>query len=960
MKRLCFVFIGIAALCFPSSAGAQAWSGILDPSRAWDWTSGVGFSIPSYSVNCATQPSLTAGSGNAGANATAIASAISSCDATHNVVNIPSGTYYTAGIQYGGKSNVVVRGAGANSTYLFDTVPSGGCGGYPAAGVCMAGNSIYAQSTAVNPGAGNNVCSWTAGYAQGSSSITLGSCGNGAPPVGTILVLDQKDEGADNGGYVPCSSFDAAWNCTQKGNISANAAGRVIGGIQYSQQQNTIVQSVSGSGPYTVTISPGVYFNNIRTGQTPGAWWASTNMTLAGLENLTIDHSTDTSTNIGGLMIWCKDCWVQGVRSISAITNHIDSISDFAPVIQNNYLYGSQHAGSSSYAVEMLEVSGGLVQNNIIQNTTSPDIKDAVSGSVTAYNFTPYINFGNYMQGMYASHNSGSAFNLLEGNATTEFLADDVWGTSFNITMFRNQAVGWQPTYVQQTYPISINTYDRGFNIIGNILGEPGYHTQYEAYATSPTAGVHRITHGGSTSGGPGTVNQSIYEIGWTDTAGLGVCTNPPGSSSVLGATNDGCDALSWTTMMRWKNYDTVNGAVISDTTEASPGAVPYIAANPAPTSPLPSSFYLTGKPSWFGSLTYPSYGPDVTSGTTGICTSGTFNGLWVTNSGQCGGGGFTAHAWAGHANANPAQNCYLNVMNGPPDGSGTVLAFNPITCYAGSSPTLVSIAVTPTTPTVTVGNTQAFIATGTYSDSSTSNITSTVTWVSSNTSHATINSSGLATGVGAGNTNITASLSSITSNTAVLTVTAATLVSIAITPTSPSIIVGNTQAFVAIGTYSDSSTANITSLATWNSASSGVATINSSGVATGVGSGTSAITATMSAVTSNTATLTVSAATLVSIAVTPISASIAVSGTQAFTAIGTYNNTATADITTSVTWASSSTGVATIASSGVATGVTAGSSTISCSLSVVTSNSATLAVTAIPTATGFGPLIIF
>jgi len=31
--------------------------------------------------------------------------------------------------------------------------------------------------------------------------------------------------------------------------------------------------SGSGNGPYTVTISPGVYFNNIRSSQSPGAWW---------------------------------------------------------------------------------------------------------------------------------------------------------------------------------------------------------------------------------------------------------------------------------------------------------------------------------------------------------------------------------------------------------------------------------------------------------------------------------------------------------------------------------------------------------------------------------------------------------------------------------------------------------------------------------------------------------------
>ena len=46
---------------------------------------------------------------------------------------------------------------------------------------------------------------------------------------------------------------------------------------------------------------------------------------------------------------------------------------------------------------------------------------------------------------------------------------------------------------------------------------------------------------------------------------------------------------------------------------------------------------------------------------------------------------------------------------------------------------TLKSIAVTPASPSIAAGNTQQFTATGTYSDNSTKNITTSVTWKSSN-----------------------------------------------------------------------------------------------------------------------------------------------------------------------------------------------------------------------------------
>ena len=59
----------------------------------------------------------------------------------------------------------------------------------------------------------------------------------------------------------------------------------------------------------------------------------------------------------------------------------------------------------------------------------------------------------------------------------------------------------------------------------------------------------------------------------------------------------------------------------------------------------------------------------------------------------------------------------------------------------------LLSIAVTPPNPSIPKGTTQQLTATGTYSDGSIQELTSSVTWVSSNSAVATINASGLASG---------------------------------------------------------------------------------------------------------------------------------------------------------------------------------------------------------------------
>ena len=77
------------------------------------------------------------------------------------------------------------------------------------------------------------------------------------------------------------------------------------------------------------------------------------------------------------------------------------------------------------------------------------------------------------------------------------------------------------------------------------------------------------------------------------------------------------------------------------------------------------------------------------------------------------------------------------------------------------------------------------------------------MTWKSSDTTWATINSSGLATAVSPGPVTISATVDGITGSTG-LTVTAATLVSIAVTPANTSLATGNTEQFTATGTLSD------------------------------------------------------------------------------------------------------------------------------------------------------------
>lgn len=262
---------------------------------------------------------------------------------------------------------------------------------------------------------------------------------------------------------------------------------------------------------------------------------------------------------------------------------------------------------------------------------------------------------------------------------------------------------------------------------------------------------------------------------------------------------------------------------------------------------------------------------------------------------------------------------------------------------------TLSSISVTPDPATIHKGTSQQFTATGVYSDSTTQDITTQVTWSSANTAIATISNSdgsrGLAQGVAEGSTTIRAALSGVT-GTASVTVDAAVLQSIAVSPANKSVAKGVSVQYAAIGTYSDNSTHDITTSVTWTSDNTAVATISnasgSQGLASTLDVGTANITAALNGLAGATS-LTVTAKTLSSISVAPANQSIAKGANQQYTATGVYSDGSTENLTTSVTWASSSTSVATISnaagSQGLASSAAAGETTISATFSGVTGN---------------------
>jgi hypothetical protein len=243
----------------------------------------------------------------------------------------------------------------------------------------------------------------------------------------------------------------------------------------------------------------------------------------------------------------------------------------------------------------------------------------------------------------------------------------------------------------------------------------------------------------------------------------------------------------------------------------------------------------------------------------------------------------------------------------------------------------LVSITVTPDSASVVIGGTKQFTATGLYSSGSLIDLTELATWSSSDDSIAAV-VAGLASGIGIGTTQIIAAAGGL-EGSATLSVTAGYPVvsSIEVMPESASIAVEQSQQFTATATYENGSSGDVTSEAIWESDNVSVSTI-SAGNATGVGVGTTGVTAKYGNATSNTATLSVGPAVVTGITINT-GGSVEVSGTKQITAIATYSDGWSKDVTTEVSWSSSDPGIATIDATGLATGIAVGEVTITAAL---------------------------
>lgn len=261
------------------------------------------------------------------------------------------------------------------------------------------------------------------------------------------------------------------------------------------------------------------------------------------------------------------------------------------------------------------------------------------------------------------------------------------------------------------------------------------------------------------------------------------------------------------------------------------------------------------------------------------------------------------------------------------------------------TGPAVASVVVSPSSKSLTVGDTVRLLAT--LKDSAGNVLTGrTVIWSSSNTAAATVSATGLVTAVAAGTVAVTATSDGRT-GAAAIGVTPVSVATVTVVPGNRTLVVRDTLRLTA--TVRDSAGKILTGrTVTWGSSDTAVATVNASGLLTAAAPGTAAITATAEGK-SGAAVITVSQVPVAVVTVSPSTTSLSIGAAVQLSA--TLKDSAGGVLTgRTVTWASANTAVASVSAIGIATAVAVGTTAVTAT-SEGESGAAVIIVTLVPVA---------
>jgi hypothetical protein len=552
------------------------------------WNGGT---LPTYTAVACT--GLTEGNG-----ATDNTSAIQTCInklGSQQAAAIPPGMYYVNGT-ISVPSNKALRGAGSancsqgtwiSATFNGDTGPGSTC-----TTLKYGVNGAMSFAGAASRG---SVVPLASGYTKGSTSIVSSS----APGVAVndwIIVSEQQGDTDPvvtwNGGHGNCT-----W-CGENDNTG------------YIMTQIVQVTSVSGN---TVGISRPLYYT-FKASLSPHFMRLSIGSQKAGIEHIKLWGSTNSRSaphiNVHG----CIYCWVSDVETYNTpdVAKAYPILMQFSygNEIRDSYFhYGQGNESDRNYGIGFLSPnSDHKVENNIYrENRHSYSFEGGGTGIAFLYNYIDddHSDDLTYLGASYSNHGGHPYMNLFEGNIISHFVADNYWGSSSHTVLFRNWLWGDETgnfSGYNSTTPnwgfvaLEIGFYQTYYSAVGNVLGNPGLHTNWSNATVFP----------GNCSWSSSRSSPTVYGLGCDSSSESGTYQANVRSRTILHG-----------------NYDYKTGGVAF----WDGGA----------THMLKASMYYSGKPAFFGSCSWPAFGPDLSSITNTLPAKGRFE-----RSTACSGGGST------------------------------------------------------------------------------------------------------------------------------------------------------------------------------------------------------------------------------------------------------------------------------------------------------------------------------
>jgi len=344
--------------------------------------------------------------------------------------------------------------------------------------------------------------------------------------------------------------------------------------------QTVEITSINGN---TIGFNPPLYIT-YKSALTPWAYPLGMGCKYGGVESLSL-RANNSGYTANVLMNATAYCWLKNVEGDFADGDHVRIYYSYRCEVRDSYFHdGFKHGpgGTDDDLVMAKRTSACLVENNIFWRLhASVMLEWGAAGNVIAYNFSTNNYHENWLAWCindFVMHGAHPMFNLFEGNIGIMFRPDSTWGSSSHATLLRNMfagadyyappldargAIQWANGQWESAgnYAITLDYLTRSNNLVGNIAGS--------TWLVNNGAVYLRVA--------PSNNAAACFRFGFNSDTDVPVDTAAYDSSIFTG------------------NYDLVTRSQHWD-------------ANGVQT--IPNSYYLSGKPSWFGNLPWPPFDP--------------------------------------------------------------------------------------------------------------------------------------------------------------------------------------------------------------------------------------------------------------------------------------------------------------------------------------------------------------